>query len=71
MVNTILDSYKSKAMVIAHSEIENISVTYDGKVFGIDVLLVNNGESVPQGLLIENNKYYRLFPNGVRHLLHE
>lgn len=71
MVNKILDSFKSKAMVIAHSEIENISVTYDGKVFGIDVLIVNNGESVPQGLLIENNKYYRLFPNGVMYLLHE
>lgn len=71
IVDQILDFYKAKAMVIAHSTIENISVTYGGKVFGIDVLMVNDGKSIPQGLLIKNNKYYRLYPNGVSYLLSE
>lgn len=70
-VDKILDSFKCRALVIAHSEIEHISVTYEGKVFGIDVLMVDNENSVPQGLLIENGKFFRLFPDGVKEMLYE
>jgi len=70
-VDKILDSFKCRALVIAHSEIEHISVTYKGKVFGIDVLMVDNENSVPQGLLIENGKFFRLFPDGVKEMLYE
>ena len=64
-----LNKFKAKSIVVGHTLQSKVNKTYNGKVIGIDVHHPKdyhknwpNGKS--EGLLIENNKYYRLFADG-------
>ncbi|WP_299670326.1 metallophosphoesterase [uncultured Polaribacter sp.] len=66
-----LDFFNVKAVVVGHTVQGKIKKLYRGKVFGIDVMHPKdyhknfpNKES--EGLLIENEKYYRILSNGKR-----
>lgn len=64
-----LNKFKAKSIVVGHTLQSKVNKTYNGKVIGIDVFHPKdyhknwpNGKS--EGLLIENNKYYRVFADG-------
>ena len=64
-----LNKFKAKSIVVGHTLQSKVNKTYNGKVIGIDVHHPKdyhknwpNGKS--EGLLIENNKYYRVFADG-------
>lgn len=64
-----LHKFKAKSIVVGHTLQSKVNRQYNGKVIGIDVKHPKdyhknwpNGKS--EGLLIEGNKYYRVFANG-------
>jgi hypothetical protein len=64
-----LDKFKAKTIVVGHTLQSKVNKIYNGKVIGIDIFHPKdyhknwpNGKS--EGLLIENNKYYRVFADG-------
>ncbi|MGK0388582.1 MAG: hypothetical protein ACI94Y_001312 [Maribacter sp.] len=68
-----LNKFKAKSIVVGHTLQSKVNKTYNGKVIGIDVHHPKdyhknwpNGKS--EGLLIENNKYYRVFADGKKEL---
>jgi len=68
-VDRVLNKFKAKSIVVGHTLQSKVNRTYNGKVIGIDVHHPKdyhknwpNGKS--EGLLIENNKYYRVFADG-------
>lgn len=61
-IDTILDAYDVRAIVVGHSEIDRVDSLYGGKVFGIDVPLEELGSL--QGLLLRNGNFYRVMGTG-------
>ncbi len=66
-----LNIFDAKTIVVGHTLQSKVNKTYNGKVIGIDVFHPKDyhknwpsGKS--EGLLIENNKYYRVFANGAK-----
>jgi hypothetical protein len=68
-IDKSLNKFNAKTIIVGHTIQSKVNRTYKGKVIGIDVehrkdcyktFPKNNTE----GLLIENNKYYRVFENG-------
>ncbi|MFT5185272.1 MAG: hypothetical protein ACI84C_002415 [Flavobacteriales bacterium] len=64
-----LNKFRAKSIIVGHTLQSKVNKKYNGKVIGIDVYHPKdyhknwpNGES--EGLLIENNKYYRVFADG-------
>ncbi len=64
-----LNKFNAKSIVVGHTLQSKVNKQYNGKVIGIDVKHPKdyhknwpNGKS--EGLLIEGNKYYRVFHNG-------
>lgn len=64
-----LNKFKAKSIIVGHTLQSKVKKTYNGKVIGIDVHHPKdyhknwpNGKS--EGLLIENDKYYRVFSDG-------
>jgi hypothetical protein len=64
-----LNKFNAKSIVVGHTLQSKVNRQYNGKVIGIDVKHPKDyqrywpkGES--EGLLIEGNKYYRVFANG-------
>jgi len=64
-----LDVFNAKTVIVGHTLQSKVNKTYNGKVIGIDVHHPKdyhknwpNGKS--EGLLIENDKYYRVFADG-------
>ena len=64
-----LNKFNAKSIVVGHTLQSKVNRQYNGKVIGIDVKHPKDyhknwpkGES--EGLLIENDKYYRVFANG-------
>ncbi len=62
-VDKILNFYQAKTLVIAHTENDSITSLYNDKVIAIDVP-IRNRVFIPQGLLIENGKYYCVYGDG-------
>lgn len=68
-IETGLDIFGAKAIVVGHTLQPKVSTLYNGKVIGIDVKHPKDySKSVPnqksEGLLIENNEYFRVLHNG-------
>jgi len=64
-----LQKFKAKSIVVGHTLQSKVNRLYNGKVIGIDVQHPNDDHKLwPEGkseaLLIENDKYYRVFANG-------
>nr|NQU92425.1 ankyrin repeat domain-containing protein [Bacteroidota bacterium] len=64
-VDNILNFYGGKKMVVAHTENKHIQPLFDDKVIAIDVP-IRTQKTIPEGLLIENGKYYSLHNDGAR-----
>ena len=62
-VDAILDFYKADLMVIAHTENDNITRLFENKIIAIDVP-IRNRSFVPEGLLIEDGKFYCVCGDG-------
>ncbi len=67
-VDAILAFYGATAVVVGHTEIPQVTALYEGKVFGIDVLLPEL-ESL-QGLLWKEGRFYRVTGTGALEPLH-
>jgi len=68
-INLGLNKFKAKSIIVGHTLQSKINKVYNGKVIGIDVhhpkdYHKNWPSGKSEGLLIENNKYYRMFANG-------
>lgn len=64
-----LNKFKAKSIVVGHTLQSKVNRKYNGKVIGIDVkhpkdYHKNFPNKKSEGLLIEGNKYYRVFHNG-------
>lgn len=68
-VESGLNKFNAKSIIVGHTLQSKVNRQYNGKVIGIDVKHPKDyqkywpkGQS--EGLLIEGNKYYRVFQNG-------
>lgn len=64
-----LKKFNAKSVIVGHTLQAKVNRLYDGKVIGIDVPHPNDDhklwpEGKSEGLLIEGDKYYRVFDNG-------
>ncbi len=64
-----LDKFNAKSVIVGHTIQPKVNRQYYGKVIGIDVQHPNDDhklwpEGKSEGLLIEGNKYYRVFDSG-------
>lgn len=69
-LNNILKFYAANKIIIGHSNISDISATYDDKVILLDVAHgeeIHSGET--KGLLIQTNDYYKVDDNNNKTLL--
>jgi hypothetical protein len=61
-VETVLDFYDADAVVVGHTEIEQVLSLYDGRVIGVDVPVEDLGGF--QALLWEGGSFSRVTPAG-------
>jgi hypothetical protein len=66
LIDSTLAFYHCKKIIVGHDIIDNVACFYQCKVFGIDV---NEHEGNAQGLLIENDKFYKIDLTGKKQLL--
>jgi len=64
-----LNKFNAKTVIVGHTLQSKVNRQYNGKVIGIDVkhpkdYHKNWPKGKSEGLLIENNQYYRVFANG-------
>ena len=69
-----LDKFNAKAVVVGHTLQWSVKKLYQGKVFAIDVKHPNDYEShfpprSSEGLLIDDDNYYRVLSDGTKLLL--
>lgn len=62
-VERVLDYYHVDKMIIAHTEVRQLTSMYDGKVIAIDIP-IRTSEIIPEALLIEDGKFYRWSTDG-------
>ena len=67
-IESTLNQFKVKKIIIGHTPVEQISTFYDGKVINVDV---PHAKGVSEGLLIEDKKYYRINLQGKKDPLGE
>jgi hypothetical protein len=58
-VRSVLKFYDVEKMIIAHTEVKELTSLFDGKVIAIDVP-IRTESAIQEALLIENGKFYRL-----------
>ncbi len=68
-IDRVLEKFAAKAVVVGHTLQSGVNRRYNGKVIGIDVLHPNDDHKLwPEGhseaLLIEGDRYYRVFEGG-------
>jgi hypothetical protein len=68
-INLGLDKFNAKSVIVGHTIQSKVNRQDNGKIFGIDVQHPNDDHKLwPAGqseaLLIEGDKYYRVFANG-------
>lgn len=69
-LDTVLNYYNSKKIVVGHTFVKSVSTDFNGKVIRTDVHHGNRKfSSKTQGLLIENNKEYIIDANSLKKLL--
>jgi len=61
-VDAILDAYGARAIVVGHSEVDQVEALYGARVFAIDVPLKELGSL--QGLLLRDGSFYRVTGTG-------
>ena len=61
-VDSILETYSSRAIVVGHTGVAEVTSLYEGKVFGIDIPLETLGSF--QGLLWKNDRFFRVNGDG-------
>ena len=64
-----MDVFNAKTVIVGHTLQSKVNKTYNGKVIGIDVhhpkdYHKNWPSGKSEGLLIKNDKYYRVFADG-------
>ena len=64
-----LDLFNAKTVIVGHTLQSKVNRQYNGKVIGRDVKHPKDYQKYwpkgqTEGLLIEGNKYYRVFNNG-------
>jgi hypothetical protein len=75
-LSLILHKFKVKHIVVGHTIQDEVNALFRGKLFAIDVLHPQDQynyfpDRVSQGLLIENDKYFKVNSLGERNLIHE
>lgn len=66
-MNDILSEFSLTHIITGHTiAADTISVWYEGKVIDLDV---HDNRAIPEALLIEGNKFYRMGPSGQKILL--
>ena len=68
-IDRVLEKFVADAVVVGHTVQSGVNRRYSGKVIGIDVLHPNDDHKLwPEGhseaLLIEGDRYYRVFEGG-------
>ncbi|MGD8728040.1 MAG: metallophosphoesterase, partial [Gemmatimonadales bacterium] len=63
-VDSILERYDSRAIVVGHTGVMQVTSLYGGKVYGIDVPLESLGGF--QGILFDGEKFFRVRTDGSR-----
>jgi len=68
-INNGLNKFNAKSVIVGHTIQSKVNRQYEGKVIGIDVqhpkdYHKNWPKKSSEGLLIEGDKYYRIFANG-------
>lgn len=58
-VSSILDFYKLNKMIIAHTEVKNMTSFYGGKVIVIDIP-IRNEQAISQALLIKDGHFFKM-----------
>lgn len=66
VVNATLKNFNVKYIVVGHTIVPHIMLLFKGKVYALDV---DHHEHTPEGLLIENNLFYKVNDSGVRELI--
>jgi Calcineurin-like phosphoesterase len=66
LVDSTVNFYQVRKIIVGHDIIDSVSTFYQGKVIGIDV---NEHEGNSQGLLIEADSYYKIDLTGNKYLL--
>jgi len=61
-LDEVLDYYDATTIVVGHTETDEVSSLYDGRVFAVDVSLEEIGSL--QGLLWSDGRWYRVTGNG-------
>jgi hypothetical protein len=62
-VERVLQFYDINKIIIAHTEVKQLTSMYDGKVIAIDVP-IRTSEIIPEALLVEEGEFYRLGADG-------
>jgi hypothetical protein len=68
-VEKCLNKFNAQAIIVGHTLQSKVSMHFNGKVIGIDVKHPKDytkywPSGMSEGLLIQGNKYYRVFDNG-------
>ncbi len=61
-VDSILDAYDSRAIVVGHTGVDRVMSLYEGRVFALDVPLEELGSF--QGLLWDGDRFFRVTGDG-------
>jgi hypothetical protein len=62
-VEGVLNYYHVDKLIIAHTEVKQLTSMYDGKVIAIDIP-IRTSEMIPEALLIEDGRFYRWSTDG-------
>lgn len=64
-LDTVLNYYKVKRIIVGHSEVDNVDWRYNGRIVGVNVRHYNNYlNNKTAGLLIEGEKLYSVTYSG-------
>ena len=66
LIDSTLSFYQVKKIIVGHDIIDSVSSFYQGKVIGIDV---NEHEGNSEGLLIQNDSFYKIDLTGKKYPL--
>lgn len=70
LVASVLQHYNAGTMVIAHTEVDEITPMYQNRIIGVDVP-IREDILLKEALLIEGSRFYRLKNNGTKEKLFE
>ncbi len=62
-VDSILEAYGARAIVVGHTGVEQVSSLYEGKVYALDIPLETLGAF--QALLWKDDRFYRVTGDGL------